>query len=378
MIDQKKLLNHLQESKVEFITGVPDTLLNDFCLSVEEEWPKEQHVIAANEGNAVALAVGYHLATNSVPIVYMQNSGIGNTINPLLSMTNKEVYGIPLILLIGWRGDPSLNDWAQHKKQGELTPVLMDDLDIPYKVVEDNLELVLDSFSWAIKTAQEINSPVAIIAKKGVFEKGEKEDAMNQPSIYELTRESAMAFIIDTLPEDTVYVATTGRASRELHAIREFRGMGHENDFLNIGAMGHASSIAVGIAISKKDRLVVCLDGDAGAIMHLGSFTTTGLIQPKNFLHIVLNNGAHESVGGQPSAGFNSDLAGIAEKSGYKTIDKPVNTKQGLTQSLRKALEIKGPSFIEVTIRKGMRKEVPPLRVVHKDLKEVLMNNLNN
>jgi len=376
MIDQKKLVDYLKRSNVEFITGVPDTLLNDFCLSVDDQWPQEHHIIAANEGNAVGLAAGYHLASNSVPLVYMQNSGIGNTLNPLVSLTNKDVYGIPMILLIGWRGDPSINDWPQHKKQGELTTVLLDDLDIPYKIPEDDLGDVVASFDWAIKTAKENSSPVAIIAKKGIFERGEKEDASTLPSIYNLTRETAMECIIDSIPEDSICVATTGRAARELHALRDFKKMGHDRDFLNVGAMGHASSIATGIAISKKDNLVVCFDGDAGAIMHLGSFTTSGLIKQNNLLHIVLNNGAHESVGGQPSAGFNSNLTGIAKNSGYNTIDSPVKTKEELEDAVKKALKNSGPNFIEVFIRKGMRSEMPKLIVDHKALKNSLMSSL--
>jgi phosphonopyruvate decarboxylase len=376
MVNQQLLINHLKSSKIDFITGVPDTLLNDFCLCVENEWDKENHIIAANEGNAIGLAAGYHMGSDTIPLVYMQNSGVGNTLNPLASLTNKEVYSIPMILLIGWRGDPSENDWPQHQKQGELTTVILDDLDIPYKIPKDDLDDVLSSFDWAIKNAKENNSPVAIIAKKGVFEKGEKEDVSLQPSIYSLTRESAMESVVNILPKEAVCLATTGRAARELHAIREFNDMSHDRDFLNVGAMGHTSSIAVGISVAKPNIPVVCFDGDSGAIMHLGSFTTHGLIKPKNFLHIILNNGVHESVGGQPSAGFSASLTEIARSSGYTIIDGPVKTKEELEMAVKKALKNPGVNFIEVFIRKGMRIDMPKLVVNHKALKNKLMESL--
>ena len=192
MIDQIKFQQQLKQAGVEFITGVPDTLLNEFCLSIEENWSKEKHIIAANEGNAIALASGYHLSTGTVPLIYMQNSGMGNTLNPLLSLSNKEVYSIPMILLIGWRGDPSVKDHAQHKKQGELTPVLLDDLDTPYKILMDDEEAVLEASQWAVDTAKEINTPVALIAKKNVLEKGSKLDLSQLPSEYEMFREDVI------------------------------------------------------------------------------------------------------------------------------------------------------------------------------------------
>ncbi|MFC2087938.1 thiamine pyrophosphate-binding protein, partial [Bacteroidota bacterium] len=246
MIDQKKFLDHLQTTGVEFITGVPDTLLNDFCLNVEAQWPRDRHVIAANEGNAIALAAGYHLVTGSVPLVYMQNSGLGNAINPLISLTSKEVYSIPMVLLIGWRGAPDNKDWAQHKKQGELTPVLLDSLDIPYQVIDNDGVDAFNSTRWAVLNAQKLNGPVALLANKGVFEKGKKIETDNQDNRYKMSRENAIECVLKCVPEDTIFVATTGRASRELYELRNLSGTGHDMDFLNVGAMGHASSISTG------------------------------------------------------------------------------------------------------------------------------------
>jgi len=175
MINQEKFVEKLKNEGVEFITGVPDTLLNDFCLYIEDNWPKDHHIIAANEGNAVALACGYHLATGSIPLVYMQNSGLGNTVNPLLSLAHKDVYSIPMVLLIGWRGDPSIKDHAQHRKQGELTPVLLDAMDIPYKILENDTDDALEKVKWAVKTAKKSSRTLALVVRKGVLEKGEKE-----------------------------------------------------------------------------------------------------------------------------------------------------------------------------------------------------------
>jgi phosphonopyruvate decarboxylase len=377
MIDQEKFHECLRNAGVEFMTGVPDTLLNDFCLYAQANLPPDRHVIAANEGNAVALAAGYHLATGSVPLVYMQNSGLGNTVNPLLSLTNKEVYAVPMVLLVGWRGDPSVKDHPQHKKQGEVTLAMLECMGIPFRVLEDNIEGALASAEWAIRTARETSTPTALIAKKGVVAKPEKEIAEISDCRYSMSRENAIECVLDNLPANSICVATTGRATRELHALRDLKGVGHDLDFLNVGAMGHASSIAVGIALAAKNRLVVCLDGDAALIMHLGSLTTTGMLGLSNLLHVVLNNGVHESVGGQQSAGFKADLTAIAENAGYTTIGRAAETEQDLGREIKTLLSADGPAFVEVRIRKGIRTDLPPLKVNHIELKDILMQNLS-
>jgi phosphonopyruvate decarboxylase len=374
MINLELFTQKLQENNVEFITGVPDTLLNDLCLHIEKEWPKEKHIIAANEGNSVALAAGYHLATGTVPLVYMQNSGIGNTVNPLLSLTHKQVFSIPLVLLIGWRGEPGRNDHAQHQKQGELTPTLMEAMDIPYRIISNNTEEALTTTVWAIETAKRTNNPVALLATKGVFEKGEKAGFDNEDNQL-LSREEAINSIIDLVPNDSIFVASTGRATRELYEIRNIRTQGHEKDFLNVGAMGHTSSIAMGLAIGSSKK-VICLEGDSSAIMHLGSLTTAGKCKPKNFIHVVLNNGVHESVGGQESAGFNADLTRIAENSGYITIGNAVKTKKDIQTAFENLISKKGPVFLEIIIRKGMRQDMPPLKFDLKFTKDELMKDI--
>ncbi len=374
MIDIASFSEKLYDSGIEFITGVPDTLLNDFCLHIEDSWSKDRHVIAANEGNAIGLAAGYHLATGTIPLVYMQNSGIGNTVNPLLSLTHKLVYCIPMILLIGWRGEPDKNDHAQHKKQGEITPALLETMDIPYKVVPYNTEEALSILTWALEVAITSNSPVALLATKGVFEKGEKA-GFNSENEQQLSREEAINVVLDSIPDNAIVVASTGRATRELFELRNIRKESHENDFLNVGAMGHTSSIALGIAMATE-REVVCLEGDSSAIMHLGSFSTTGLMRPSNFLHIVLNNGVHESVGGQKSAGFNVDLTEIAKHCGYVTIEKSVKTIEEINTAFKTLNNSDGPAFIEIIIRKGIRKDMPPLRFDLLNSKKELMCNI--
>lgn len=376
MIEQKIFADNLLKLGVEFITGVPDTLLNDFCLFVESNWDKEKHVIAANEGNAVALATGYYLTSDTVPLVYMQNSGLGNSVNPLLSLTHNNVYGIPMILLIGWRGEPGKKDHPQHKQQGELTPILLQDMNIPYMILTDNIHESIEALKWAVDETRRIDSPVALLAGKGILEKGEK-DIVSDNTSGKLSREEAMKCVLEYLPNDTVYVASTGRATRELYALRELSGAPHNNDFLNVGAMGHTSSIALGIAMAKKNKTVVCFDGDSAAIMHLGALTTSGKVKASNFVHIVLNNGVHESVGGQESAGYLISFTTIAEASGYKTIKNPVITKEEIQHALKSLTSHAGPSFIDIHIRKGIRNDLPTLKFDQKQSKTILMANLN-
>lgn len=353
----------LHKLNITFISGVPDTLLNDFCLHIENNWDKKNHVIAANEGNAIGLAAGNHMATRNVPLVYMQNSGIGNALNPLISLTHPSVYGIPMILLIGWRGNPEVKDHPQHIKQGVLTPILMDDLDIPWKKLNSSDEDVDSKLEWAVQSAKENNSPVALIVTKGVLERGEKSDF--EDDIKLMSREEAIHVLVKEMPPDTIFVASTGRATRELYEVRRLRGDSHTNDFLNVGAMGHTSSIAAGIAIGRPDRLVVCIDGDAAALMHMGALPVNAQLKhSQNLIHIVLNNGVHESVGGQNSVTGKINLNDIAKISGYKVGDKQITSSNTLIteiESIKKEV-CRGPYFREVLIRKGMRPDMPVLK----------------
>ncbi|MBO72665.1 MAG: phosphonopyruvate decarboxylase [Flavobacteriales bacterium] len=361
MINLEIVFETLKKSGVEFISGVPDTLLNDFCLGLESYWNGNHHVLAANEGNAIALAAGYHFATNTVPLVYMQNSGMGNAMNPLISLADRRVYSVPMVLLIGWRGEPKTGDWPQHQSQGELSPVLLDALGIPYKALDEDEELSISSFGWAVSEARRLSKPTALLVRKNVLARKEKA-GFDDNQIYTLSREEAIKTIIDSVSEDTIFVASTGRITRELYAIRDSLGHSHEYDFLNVGAMGHALSIAAGIAAARPQRSVICLDGDASALMHMGSMPITANLGLKNLLHIVLNNGVHESVGGQESVAFTVNLNEIATNSGYYTLDNFVSDSDNMKESLELLYMNRKPSFLEVRIRKGMRNDMPILK----------------
>lgn len=373
MIEQQKLFSALKNMGLNFFTGVPDSLLNDFCLHLVNNVPDCQHIMAANEGNAIGIAAGYHMATGKIPVVYMQNSGIGNAANPLLSLTHPCVYSIPLILLIGWRGDPAIKDHAQHKKQGELTPVLMEDMNIPYQVLDAD-DTVIEKFQWAANKAKELNAPVALIAKKAILAQKEKKQEYAESPL--MNREEAISAVLDVFGKDAIYLATTGRATRELHEQIMIHGFSHEIEFLNVGAMGHLSSIGLGLAVGAPDKKIVVFDGDAAAVMHMGSLATNGRYQPKNLIHIVLNNGVNESVGGQKSSGQVINLTAVAKGCGYETIPAFVESKEDLQKAVKQLAESNHLSFLDVHVRQGIRKDMPGLKIEHQHAKTALMNYL--
>lgn len=374
MIDQNTLFDQLNVMGLNFFTGVPDSLLNDFCLHLVNNVPDCQHIMAANEGNAIGIAAGYHMATGKIPVVYMQNSGIGNATNPLLSLTHRCVYGIPLILLIGWRGDPAIKDHAQHKKQGELTPVLMEDMDIPYQVLDAD-DTVIEKFQWAANKVKELNAPVALIAKKAILTQKEKKQEYAESPL--MNREEAISAVLDVFGKDAIYLATTGRATRELHEQIKIHGFSHEIEFLNVGAMGHLSSIGLGLAVGVPNKKIVVFDGDAAAVMHMGSLATNGRYQPKNLIHIVLNNGVNESVGGQKSSGQVINLTAIAKDCGYETIPAFVESKEDVQKAVKQLVDSNHLSFLDVHVRQGIRKDMPGLKIEHQHAKTALMNYLN-
>lgn len=375
MVNQKRFLAVLQSEGVEFFTGVPDSFLNGFCNYLLAHLPDDRHVIAANEGNAVAIASGYYFSTGTVPLVYMQNSGMGNMYNPLVSLADSHVYSVPMILLIGWRGKPGTErKHPQHRTQGETTLKLLDMLGIPYIVAEHDDEKLEGQTRRAVRTAKLKKMPFAIIGEKGVFAESGKANLVD--ARYPLSREEAIEVVLDAMPEDTFYAVTTGRATREMYFLRERRGEKHGHDFLNLGSMGHASSVALGMALADRDRKVVCLDGDSAALMHMGSFTMVSKVDVPNMMHIVLNNGAHESVGGQPSAGYLVDFTAIAEGSGYSTVGKAVTTGEDLTDAVSVLSGRGRASFIDVRIHKGLRGELPPLDISAGGLIQELMENL--
>ena len=373
MVNQQSLFEALDRLGVKFFTGVPDSLLNDFCLYMMNNIPDSRHVMAANEGNAIGIAAGNYMATGNIPVVYMQNSGIGNAANPLLSLTHDCVYGIPMILVIGWRGDPSINDHAQHKKQGELTPVLMKDMDIPYEILDSD-DTVIDKFTWAVNKAKEISSPVALIAKKAILTQKEKKQTYAESPL--MNREEAIAAVIDVFGEDAVYLGTTGRATREVNEQLKLHGIGEGHEWQNVGSMGHVSSVGLGLALGRPDKRIVVFDGDAAAVMHLGALGTNCRYKAPNLIHIVLNNGVNESVGGQQSAGQLIDLTGVANSCGYRNVGHAIKTKEELQNVIKTLPGNDMPTFVDVHVRQGIRPDMPKLNIDHKGQKEALMNQL--
>ena len=375
MLDQKIVFETLRQHGVTFFTGVPDSYLNGFCNYALANM-LERNIITANEGNAVGIACGHYFATKEIPLVYMQNSGMGNVINPLASLAEKDVYAVPMLILIGWRGQGNTEpNHPQHKLQGEITPGLLDVMHIPYSILKDDNDDFKAVISKAIAYCKETRQPYGLIAPKGVMAASEK--ANNVDNVYPMSREEAIEVILDNMPPDTIYSATTGRATRELFFLREKRNETKAHDFLNVGSMGHASSVALGIAMAKPERKVVCLDGDSACIMHMGAMTMVSKVDAPNFIHIVLNNGAHESVGGQPSAGHNLDFTKIAESCGYATIDKAAESEAELIDALAKLRNCGKAAFIDCRIHKGLNSKLPPIVFDHREAIDNLIADLN-
>lgn len=340
----------------DFYAGVPDSQLKPLCDFLMNKYgiDKNHHIIAANEGNCVAVAAGYHLATGKVPVVYMQNSGEGNIINPVASLLNDKVYAIPMIFVIGWRGEPSVHDEPQHIYQGEVTIKLLDDMDIKSFVIgkettEEELKCVMKDFRELLSKGKN----VAFVVRKGALSLDEKISYKNENS---MTREEIIKHITAVSDKDPV-ISTTGKASRELFEIRENNNQSHKYDFLTVGSMGHSSSIALGVAINKPQTKIWCIDGDGAALMHMGAMAVIGEISPDNMVHIVINNGAHETVGGMPTVAGKADLVAIAKGCGYPYAVS-VDSFSELDSELKKAKERNGLSFIEIKCSIGARDDL--------------------
>lgn len=340
----------------DFYTGVPDSQLKSLCDCLMNTYgiDSKHHIIAANEGNCVAIAAGYHLATDKVPVVYMQNSGEGNIINPVASLLNDNVYAIPMIFVIGWRGEPGVKDEPQHVYQGMVTVKLLDDMDIKSFVIgKDTTEIELQGVMQSFTEELNKGKSVAFVIRKGALEYDEKVKYSNS---FKMTREEIIQHLIK-ISADDVIISTTGKASRELFETREANGQGHQYDFLTVGSMGHSSSIALGIALQKPEEKVWCLDGDGAALMHLGAMAVIGANKPKNFVHVVINNGAHETVGGMPTVSSQIDLVGIAKSCGYSYVAS-VEDFEALDIELQKCKTLKQLCFLEVKSSIGARADL--------------------
>ena len=370
MISPKRFFDELKGHQIDFYTGVPDSLLKNLCAYITDNLPSSQHIIAANEGGAVGLAAGYHLATGKIPVVYMQNSGLGNTVNPLMSLTDKLVYNIPVLLVVGWRGEPGVKDEPQHRKQGLVTLPLLETMGIQYEVLTDAESQLAEQIGRAVAHMQATKEAFALVVKKGTFDSYKLQS--DTASAFSLSRENAIKLVAGHVSSNDVIVSTTGMISRELFEYRAAMNHGHHQDFLTVGSMGHASQIALGIAINKPDRRVFCFDGDGATIMHAGNMAIIGSVAPSNYYHIVFNNGAHDSVGGQPTVGHQVDIPSVARAFGYKTV-KTVDNESDLVQQLESLTQEEAPLLLEIKVKKGARADLGRPTTTPIENKEALM-----
>lgn len=370
-----KVLDFIKILGSDFYTGVPDSQLKPLCNYLMNTYgiDNKHHIIAANEGNCVGLAAGYYLATSKIPVVYMQNSGEGNIINPVASLLNEKVYNIPMIFVIGWRGQPGVHDEPQHIYQGEITIKLLDDMNISSFIIKkdttkEEIKNKMKNFKKNLKEGKQ----VAFVIEKNALEYDQKVEYKNDNK---MNREEIIEHIVKVSKNDPI-ISTTGKASRELFEIREKNNESHEYDFLTVGSMGHSSSIALGIAIEKPESKIWCIDGDGALLMHMGSAAVIASVKPNNFIHILINNGAHETVGGMPTVANNINLPKLAEACGYKKIYSVDNFKD-LDKVLKEAKKNNKLTFIEVLSSIGARSDLGRPTTTAKENKENFMKYLN-
>lgn len=374
MISPKFFIDKLEENNINFFTGVPDSLLKNICAYIEDNKDENHNIIAANEGAAMGLATGHYLATGEIPVVYMQNSGEGNIINPLASLTDKEVYNIPILLIIGWRGRPGVHDEPQHIKQGKVTLPLLETMEIKYTILSKDENEFTNQLNDVIEYMAKTKESFAFVVEKDTFEDYKLQNNQQYENL-EMSREEAIQIVADSLDENAVIVSTTGMISRELFEYRANSNQTHEKDFLTVGSMGHSSQIALGIALEKSNHKIYCFDGDGAAIMHMGSMAIIGSKHPENYIHIIFNNGAHDSVGGQPTVGLQINIPEIAKALNYKKVFS-IKDRMSLKEVLNKINGEKGPIMLEIQVKKGNRKDLGRPTTTPIQNKEALMKFL--
>jgi len=344
--------------RFDFFTGVPDSLLKPLCDWLQSEYGDrhDKHIIAANEGNAVGIAAGYHLSTGKVPVVYLQNSGIGNIANPVASLINEKVYGIPMLFVIGWRGEPGVKDEPQHIFQGEITVQQLKNIGISTYIIDE--QTTEEDFSNMLITFVPVfaeGKSVAVVARKDTFVFNG--DSVKPPSNgATMLREDILKRIAFAAKDDLI-ITTTGKTSRELFEIRKQNNQSHDKDFLTVGSMGHCSSIALGVALHNPQKRVWIIDGDGSALMHMGAMATMGAIAPKNLVHVIINNASHESVGGMPTVAGNVDFSSIGGALGYPFFDR-VNDEAGLSNALDSICLKTELCFLEILSAPGSRENL--------------------
>ena len=374
-MDASVLLDACGAAGIDYFAGVPDSQLKGLCdeLFARFGTASDRHTVAHNEGGAIGLCAGHWLATGRPALCYMQHSGIGNAVNPLASLMDPKVYGIPCVLVIGWRGEPGVKDEPQHVKQGEITLKQLEILDIPYMILDGRMteDAFRPLFNDLIAQTRD-GKCVAIVVRKGALTTAQKPDYTNA---YTLKREEAAEIILDETGEDVI-ISTTGKLSREIYEIRERRGQGHERDFLTVGSMGHASMIALGLATEKKDRHFWCLDGDGAALMHLGALAVIGRRKPDNLIHVVISNGAHETVGGMPVCCGELDVPALATAAGYPRVFT-ADSADGLRKCLMEARATGQLCLIEVKCACGARADLGRPATTPTQNRDALMEWMN-
>lgn len=378
MINPKHFFEETKKLGINFFTGVPDSLLKHLCYFISDNVENENHIISANEGNSIALACGHFISSGKPAFVYMQNSGFGNSINPITSIADNEVYGIPMIIMIGWRGEPGVKDEPQHIKQGRISKDLLKVLDIPFHILgpeSDFKKILNDSYHEAVKK----NCPVVLLTQKNTFSKYLPTFSQYEEPLSNLTRENSIKAIVMNSMKEDIFISTTGVASRELFEIRESLGQEHNKDFLTVGGMGHTGSIALGAALANKNQRILCLDGDGSALMHMGSLAIIGSQNATNLIYILLNNGVHDSVGGQPTVGSKINFLQIAEACNFSYI-RQINNQNELDFQLS---EINNRTqnesiFIEIRLKSGFRSDLGrPTQTPKKNI-SLLMENIRD
>lgn len=356
-MEVKQFLQYVDDLDIDFFTGVPDSLLAPLCDTLYLQYGSQsrRHIVAANEGNAVGLAAGHYIASGRPALVYMQNSGIGNAINPIASLLHRQVYGIPCLLVVGWRGEPGIHDEPQHKFQGTVTVETLELMGIKTFILEkESTPETVEGWFIQYRELLEQGKCAAIVVRKGALTCVEKARYSNANT---MTRERALELVLEGAGREDVFVSTTGKASRELFELREKRGEGHGHDFLTVGSMGHALMIALGVAVEKPERTVWCVDGDGAALMHLGGLAITAGMGCRNLIHIVNNNTAHESVGGMPVAAGQADFSALAKAAGYDSVFQ-ADSEDTLRQSLADLKSAVGSRFLEIHTALGSRKDL--------------------
>lgn len=370
-LSTQNFYNVLVDSGIDYYCGVPDSITGPLS-QVLDMYAAEQHVITANEGNAIGLGIGYHLATGKVPLVYMQNSGLSNAIDPLASLADKEVFSIPMLLLIGWRGQPGSNDEIHHTRQGKITTEILTNLEIPFEVLSRRIDDAKHQINKQLNLARESNHPHAILIEQSTFTQEKQTESLDENS---MNREAALVATLSGISFDSIVVSGIGKVSRELYELRGVDPMRLKQDVMVVGGMGHASMVAAGIAKNKPEKKIFCIEGDGSVLMHLGALATIGNLHPKNFYHIVFNNAAHDSVGGLPTTAKDAVLADIAKTCGYNQ-SLTVDTKKGLEESLFMIQRASGPSLLEIKIRRGARSNLGRPKLQPIDNKKLFMTNL--